>query len=60
MWQQFLLEEDGQTLVEYAMLTSLISLVVIVALTVMGKKTSNVFLQAGDGIEAPAKQPGGG
>ena len=39
----FLKSEDGQTLVEYGLLVSLISLVVIVVLTSLGKKVNTVF-----------------
>jgi pilus assembly protein Flp/PilA len=43
MAQRFLHEEDGQTLVEYGLLVSLIGLVVIVVLTLLGRKVSTVF-----------------
>jgi len=46
MIKRFVAEEEGQTLVEYGLLISLIALVVIAVLTVMGKKISNTF-QAG-------------
>ena len=36
-------EEEGQTLVEYGLLISLIALVVIAVLTVMGRRISNTF-----------------
>jgi pilus assembly protein Flp/PilA len=36
-------EEEGQTLVEYGLLISLIALVVIAVLTVMGRKIENTF-----------------
>ena len=55
--QRFMVEEDGQTLVEYGLLISLIALVVIVVLTLMGRRTSNVFEQASLGME-PGQQPG--
>jgi len=59
MIQKFFTEEDGQTLVEYGLLISLISLVVIVTLTVMGRRTSNVFERTAEGIEA-GQAPGPG
>ncbi|MDQ3815042.1 MAG: Flp family type IVb pilin [Armatimonadota bacterium] len=43
MLKQFFVEEEGQTLVEYGLLVSLIALVVIAALTVLGKKINNTF-----------------
>ena len=48
MIKHFLQEEDGQTLVEYGLLISLIALVVIAVLTVMGKKIRNTFNAAGN------------
>ncbi|MFN4180090.1 MAG: Flp family type IVb pilin [Armatimonadota bacterium] len=36
-------EEEGQTLVEYGLLVALIALVVIAALTVLGRKVANTF-----------------
>jgi pilus assembly protein Flp/PilA len=43
MIQRFVMEEEGQTLVEYGLLVSLIALVVIAVLTLMGRKISNTF-----------------
>jgi len=43
MIKRFVMEEEGQTLVEYGLLVSLIALVVIAVLTVLGKKISNTF-----------------
>jgi pilus assembly protein Flp/PilA len=48
MIQRFILEEDGQTLVEYGLLISLIALVVIGVLTVLGRRISNTFNGAAD------------
>ena len=48
MFKHFFQEEDGQTLVEYGLLISLIALVVIAAVTLMGKKVSNNFNAAGN------------
>jgi pilus assembly protein Flp/PilA len=42
------MEEEGQTLVEYGLLISLIALVVIAVLTLMGKKVKNTFNAAGN------------
>ncbi|MBV9867932.1 MAG: Flp family type IVb pilin, partial [Abitibacteriaceae bacterium] len=38
MIKRFVMEEEGQTLVEYGLLISLIALVVIAVLTIMGSK----------------------
>lgn len=46
MVTQFWQEEEGQTLVEYGLLISLIALVVIAVLSLMGKKVSNTFNSA--------------
>ena len=43
MIKRFFQEEEGQTLVEYGLLISLIALVVIAVLTLMGRKISNTF-----------------
>lgn len=43
MMKNFLREEDGQTLVEYGLLISLIALVVIAVLTLVGRRIENTF-----------------
>lgn len=43
MLNQFLREEEGQTLVEYGLLISLIALVVIAMLTYFGQRTNNMW-----------------
>lgn len=43
MFQRLLHEEDGQSLVEYGLLISLIALVIIAVLTVLGRQVSTVF-----------------
>ena len=43
MIKRFMQEEEGQTLVEYGLLISLIALVVIAVLTVLGRKINTVF-----------------
>ncbi len=43
MIQRFMQEEEGQTLVEYGLLVSLIALVVIAVLTLLGRKVQTVF-----------------
>ena len=40
---KFLQEEEGQTLVEYGMLISLIALVVIAAVTLFGSRVANMW-----------------
>jgi pilus assembly protein Flp/PilA len=48
MMKRFFIEEEGQTLVEYGLLISLLALVVIFVLTVMGRRISNTFVAASD------------
>ena len=50
MMKQFLQEEEGQTLVEYGLLISLIALVVIAVLVTLGGKIKTVFTAAGNSI----------
>ncbi len=51
MINRFFQEEDGQTLVEYGLLISLIALVVIAVLTLLGGKVKNTFNKAADNIK---------
>jgi len=44
MIRRLFVEEEGQTLVEYGLLVSLIALVVIAILTVLGRKIRNLFV----------------
>lgn len=48
MLRQFILDGDGQTLVEYGLLISLIALVVITVLTLLGRRIRNTFNAAGN------------
>ena len=48
MLKHFLQEEEGQTLVEYGLLISLIALVVIAVLTLLGNRVKNTFNAAGN------------
>ena len=50
MIKHFLQEEEGQTLVEYGLLISLIALVVIAVLTLLGGNIRNVFNKAANTI----------
>jgi pilus assembly protein Flp/PilA len=42
--------EEGQGMVEYALILVLIAVVVIVILTVVGKQVSNTFSSIGNGL----------
>jgi len=48
MLHRFILEEEGQTLVEYGLLISLIALVLIAVLSLVGRKIRNTFNAAGN------------
>ena len=50
MFKEFFLDEDGQTLVEYGLLISLIALVLIGIMTVLGRRVYNVFNSAANAI----------
>jgi len=50
MIKQFLAEEEGQTLVEYGLLISLIALVVIAVLTLLGSRIKATFNTAANSI----------
>ncbi len=41
-------EEEGQTLIEYGLLTALIAIVAIAILSVLGRKTKDVFVTVND------------
>jgi pilus assembly protein Flp/PilA len=42
--------EEGQTLVEYALILVLIAIVVVGALTILGDKINNIFTELGNKI----------
>lgn len=50
MLRRFWQEEDGQTLVEYGLLISLIALVVIAVLTALGQRVRGGFSTAASNI----------
>jgi pilus assembly protein Flp/PilA len=52
MLLRFWKDESGQGLVEYALILFLVSIVVIVALRTLGKKTNNVLKNVNDNINA--------
>jgi pilus assembly protein Flp/PilA len=43
MLTRFFEEEEGQTLIEYGLLISLLALVVVAAVTLFGKKTRSMW-----------------
>ena len=50
MLKRFLHEEEGQTLLEYGLLVSLIALVTIAILTVLGERVRNLFVTVNNSI----------
>ena len=50
MIKRFLMGEEGQTLVEYGLLVSLIALIVIGVLTFLGKRVQTVFNVANNSL----------
>jgi pilus assembly protein Flp/PilA len=52
LMKKFWNEEEGQTLVEYGLLISLIALVVIAVLTLMGRRISNTFNTASNQLRS--------
>ncbi len=50
MIKQFIHEEEGQTLVEYGLLISLIALVVIAILSILGNRIKNTFNAAANNL----------
>ena len=47
----FLMDEEGATAVEYALMVALIAVVIIIAVTFLGKSVSNVFDDVGAQID---------
>ncbi len=52
MISRFISEEDGQTLVEYGLLISLIALAVVTTITLFGKKVSNYYNNVNNQLSA--------
>jgi len=48
MIKRLFAEEEGQTLIEYGLLTALIAIVAIAILSVLGRKTKDVFVTVND------------
>ena len=48
MIKRLFCEEEGQTLIEYGMVTAMIGVVIIVIVSVLGRKTKDVFVTVND------------
>lgn len=54
MMTRLFAEEEGQTLIEYGLLTALISVVAIAILTVLGRKTRDVYVTVNNSMQTNA------
>jgi pilus assembly protein Flp/PilA len=52
LFNRFVREEQGQDLIEYALLAGLISLASVVAITALGTAIQNKFTQVGNSVTA--------
>lgn len=52
MISRFITEEDGQTLVEYGLLISLIALAVVTTITLFGRRVNNYYNNASNQMPA--------
>jgi len=51
MLRSFFAKEEGQGLVEYALILVLIAIVVIIILGILGSRVSEVFREINDGLQ---------
>ncbi len=51
MLRSFFAKEEGQGLVEYALILVLIAIVVIIILGILGNRVSEVFSEINDGLQ---------
>lgn len=49
----FIVNEEGQGLVEYALIIALVAIVVLAAISILGKKVSNVYTNVGEALNTP-------
>ena len=56
LFNRFVKEEEGQDLIEYALLAALIAVASILAMTILGGKISGLFGKIGSSLDAA---PGG-
>lgn len=53
--REFVKNEEGQGLVEYALIIALIALLLMVALLFLGGKIGNTYYTAGNALESPPR-----
>jgi Flp pilus assembly pilin Flp len=54
MIHRLFIEEEGQTLIEYGLLTALIAVVAIAILSVLGRTTRDVYVTVSSGMTTAA------
>ena len=54
MMTRLFIEEEGQTLIEYGLLTALIAVVAIAILSVLGRKTRDVYVTVSENMRTQA------
>lgn len=54
LFNRFVREESGQDMLEYALLTALIALAAVTAITAAGDSVSTIFTNISDELEAGA------
>ncbi len=59
MLSKWLKDEEGQGMVEYGLIIALISIVVIVALVLLGPKIRDIFNRTNDALDAATEAAGG-
>ena len=52
--KKFALADEGQDLLEYALLVALIALVCVLAITAVGTNVQGIFTRIGNALAAPA------
>lgn len=55
-FKDFLLDEDGATAIEYALIVGLVAVVIIVALSALGESVAELFGTLGEKIDDVAGQ----
>lgn len=54
MWTQMRRRRRGQTLIEYALLATLLAMVAVTILSVLGRRTRDGYVNAADQIQTAA------
>lgn len=52
-WSRFLVEEDGPTATEYAVMLALIIIVALAAITLLGQKVNDIFTDVESQLPSP-------